>query len=30
MGAFIGQSKDFMNFVTALAVAADQARRGVS
>jgi hypothetical protein len=30
MGAFIGQTKDFMNFVTGLAVAADQARRGVS
>ena len=27
MGAFIGQSKEFMNFVTGLAVAADQARR---
>lgn len=30
MGAFIGQTKEFMNFVTGLAVAADQARRGVS
>jgi hypothetical protein len=30
MGAFVGQSKQFMNFVTALAVAADQARRGIS
>ena len=30
MGAFIGQTKDFMNFVTGLAVAADQARRGTS
>jgi hypothetical protein len=30
MGAFIGQTKDFMNFVIGLAVAADQARRGVS
>ena len=30
MGAFVGQGADFMNFVTGLAVAADQARRGVS
>jgi hypothetical protein len=30
MGAFIGQSKQFMNFVTVLAQEADQARRGVS
>ena len=30
MGAFVGQSKQFMNFVTGLAVAADQAQRGVS
>jgi len=30
MGAFIGQSKQFMNFVTGLALEADQARRGVS
>jgi len=30
MGAFIGQSQEFMSFVTKLAVAADQARRGVS
>jgi hypothetical protein len=29
-GAFVGQSKQFMNFVTGLAVAADEARRGVS
>jgi hypothetical protein len=30
MGAFVGQSKQFMNFVTGLALEADQARRGVS
>ncbi len=30
MGAFIGQSKQFMNFVTGLAQEADQARRGIS
>jgi hypothetical protein len=30
MGAFVGQSKQFMNFVTGLAVAADQAQRGFS
>jgi hypothetical protein len=30
MGVFIGQSKEFINFVTGLAVAADQARRGIS
>lgn len=30
MGVFVGQSQQFMNFVTGLAVAADQARRGVS
>jgi hypothetical protein len=30
MGAFVGQSKQFMNFVTGLAQEADQARRGVS
>ena len=30
MGAFVGQTQQFMNFVTGLAVAADQAQRGVS
>jgi len=30
MGAFVGQSKQFMNFVTGLAQEADQARRGIS